>query len=214
VSPGDSPDPAEADLEFLLGRRERADAMADRLRRTAGWRGLSPDQANRLADCFLAAMRRRAAAIGDEHDPAYLHPARTALILLDDVGMQDADVLYAAVVHDAARPGLAMRSDDLRDLAGDRAADIIDRLPNPDADADTIMETLVTLPAGVLALYLASQLDLARHLHLGDPAGWTAGHARVTASLIPLAHRCNPLLAKRFERWAGAFRRRFLGRLD
>lgn len=214
MSSRDAPDPAEADLEFLLGRRERADAMADRLRRTAGWRGFSRDQANRLADCFLAAMRSRAAAIGDDHDPAYLHPARTALILLDDVGLQDADVLSAAVVHDAVRPDLAMNADDLRVLAGDRAADIIDLLPHPDADPAAIMETLVTLPAGVLALYLASQLDLARHLHLGDAAGWAAGHARVTGSLIRLAHRCHPLLAKRFERWAGAFRRRFLERLD
>lgn len=203
------PGQPEADLEFLMGRRERADAMADRLRRTAGWHGLPRDEANRLADCFLAAMRRRATAIRDDHDPAYLHPARVALILLDDVGLHDPDVLYAAVASDSVRPDLAMAADDVRAVAGERAAEILAMLPSPDIDPAAVMETLVTLPADVLALYLASELDVARHLHLGDPDRWAVGHARVVDSLIPLAHRCHPLLARRFERWAGAFGRRF-----
>lgn len=208
-----SADHLDADLDFLLGRRERADAMADRLRRTADWHGFSRDDANRLADCFLAAMRNRVTAIGDDHDPAYLHPARVALILLDDIGLQDPNVLFAAVVQDSARPELAMPTDRVLAVAGERAAAIVGMLPSPDTDPAGITETLVTLPPGVLALYLASQLDIARHLHLGDPERWAEGHARVVESLIPLAHRCHPLLARRFERWARAFRRRFLGRL-
>lgn len=207
------PDQPEADLEFLLGRRERADAMADRLRRTAGWRGLSSSDASRLADCFLAAMRKRVSAIRDDHDPAYLHPARVALILLDDVGLDDPDVLCAAVLHDAARPDLAMPIDSVRSMAGEGAAAILEMLPSSGSDPAAMMETIVTLPWKVLALYLASQLDVARHLHLGDPEMWAGGHTRVVESLIPLAHRCHALLARRFERWAGAFRRRFLGRL-
>lgn len=206
----DAADPTEAGLEFLLGSRERADAMADRLRRTADWRGLGRPDAMRLADCFLSAMRHRAASIRDDHHPDYLHPARTALILLDDAGVRDPAVLFAAVLQDTSRPDLAMPADEVERIGGPAAAAVIRLLPSPEVDPREIMELLVTLPPGVLALYLAAQLDHVRHLHLGDRSRWRDGHTRVTDGLIPLAHRCHPTLARRFERWAGAFRRRFL----
>lgn len=207
-----SDDRTEADLDFLLGRRGRADAMAERLRRTAGWHGLDRDDANRLGDLFLLAMRRRAPAIADDHHPDFLHPARTALILLDDVGVRNAAVLQAAVLQDTARPDHAMTPDEVERSAGADVARIIARLPSPGADPRDIIETLVTLPPDVLALYLAARLDHARHIHLrGDPAEWQTTHDQVTEALTPLAHRRNALLAKRFERWARAFRKRFLG---
>jgi hypothetical protein len=103
-----------------------------------------------------------------------------------------------------------MPADEVERIGGPAAAAVIRLLPSPEVDPREIMELLVTLPPGVLALYLAAQLDHVRHLHLGDRSRWRDGHTRVTDGLIPLAHRCHPTLARRFERWAGAFRRRFL----
>jgi (p)ppGpp synthase/HD superfamily hydrolase len=206
----DPDDPGEASLEFLLGHRDRARAMADRLRWTAARAGLSMEDARAIGDCFLVAMRHRAPAIPDDHDPDYLHPARTALILIEDVGVRDPATLRAAVMHETSRPDLALDSGVIARVAGPEAAAIVRQLVPPDADAADLVETLVTAPHDVLALYLAGQLDHARHLHLHDPAAWREGHERVARSLLPLAQRCNPLLAKRFERWATAFRRRFL----
>lgn len=205
--PGDQ---READLDFLLGHRDRAAAMADRLRWSAARVGLSPDDARSIGDCFLAAMQHRAALIPDDHHPDYLHPARTTLILTDDVGVRDPATLRAAAMFESARPDLVLDIDFIERTAGTDAAAIIRQLPAPRADPSSRIEFLVSAPRNALALYLAGQLDYARHLHLGDPARWEEGLDRVERFLIPLAQRCHPLLARRFERWAGAFRRRFL----
>lgn len=212
VSRDEPDDLPEADLDFLLGSRDRAEAMADRLRWTARRVGIEMDEARRIGDAFESAMRHRARSIPDDHHPEFLHPARTALILMDDVRVTDPAVLCAATLQDAMRPDLATPPTQAESVAGRAAADVLRQLPPPDADPERLLESLVTAPTDILALYLAAQLDRARHLHLGDPRLWTAGHERVTGTLIPLAHRCHPLLARRFERWAGAFRRRFLDR--
>jgi len=206
----ESASPVEADLAFLLGRRDRAGRMAERLRWTALRVGLGAEEARLLADSFLEGMRHRARVIPDDHHPDYLHPARTALILLDDMEVRDPAVLSAAVLSDTSRPDLAATEAEVLRIAGPEAARIAGSLPPGSADPRDLTETLVTAPPGVLALYLAGQLDHARHLHLGDPAGWLQGYERVIAFFLPLAQRCHPLLAMRFERWARAFRRRFL----
>lgn len=206
--------PAEADLEFLLGSRDRAEAMADRLRWTGRRVGLPMEEARRIGDAFALAMQRRREAIPDDHDPDYLHPARTALILMDDVRITDPAVLCAAVLQDTCRPELATPPGDAARIAGKAAADVLRELPAPESDPQTVLESLLTARDGVLALYLAARLDQARHVHFGDPGRWVNMHETVVQTLIPLAHRCNPLLARRFERWAGAFHRRFLDRAD
>jgi len=133
---------------------------------------------------------------------------------MDDVRITDPAVLCAAVLQDTSRPELATTPDIAERIVGTGTADVLRELPSPDRDPQNVVEELLAARPGVLALYLAARLDDARHMHLGDSRRWRAVHAQVEDTLIPLAHRCHPLLARRFERWAGAFRRRFLGQAD
>lgn len=188
---------------------ERATAMAARLFRTAVRNELPDHEAHSIARCFLYIMSRRDEVLTDHH-PDYLHPARTALILMDDLGETDPATLRAAVLHDSARPDLSASVDEVVRLAGSASAHVTAELPPEGLDPAELTEAMVTSSPAALRVALADRLDHARHLHFRPPDDWAAGHRMVTEVYIPLAVRIHPLLTLRFERWAGAFERRFL----
>src|SRR5690606_1680290 len=65
---------------------ERAEAMIRRLDRATRRAGLDESAVSRVGSALRLALGRRAALLSDDHHPQFLHPARTALILLEDLG--------------------------------------------------------------------------------------------------------------------------------
>jgi len=191
---------------------DRARAMAVRLRRTALHAGLTDADVDRLVHCYEWVVEPRSRAFGNPRHPDLLHPGRTALILLEDVALTDADAIAAGILYDARWPGLSPSDEQAAALAGARAAVLRTQFPGREADPLEIREALVTAdPAACLAA-LAEQLDHARHLHLAPPGVWHAVFER-TLAFQPVALRAHPQMAHRYARWTGMFERRYLTKL-
>ena len=62
----------------------RWELMSDRVERTARAAGVDRSGLDLIGTAIKAAMAPRLAAIDDDHDPDYLHPGRTIVVLLDE----------------------------------------------------------------------------------------------------------------------------------
>jgi (p)ppGpp synthase/HD superfamily hydrolase len=187
--------------------RDRAAAMAERV--TLECSAVLPHAGAALVRAAVtAALRARDDAVVSELDPHCLHPARTVLILLSDVACRDADVLAAAAFVESL-PFAGPRAD--ASCLTARAHALLAAVPLPDDSADELLERLVTADPDAACIALAERLDHARHLHLMSGVAAAPFLAGVEAVYLPLATRICPPLARRLERWAGAFARRRRG---
>jgi len=188
---------------------DRGQAMALRLDRAARRAGLA-GQADRIGEAVRAVLHHRRPAFPDDHHPDFLHPARTALILLEDLNVADADLLLAALLRDSERPALDLSADMAARIAGSRAAAIAESLPDAGLDPADRLEALVTLDDDALMVALAERLDHARHLHLQPSERWADFHDGISRADLPAASRTNARLAWRIQWWHDNFARRFL----
>lgn len=188
---------------------DRAEAMARRLARTARRTGIDDEGRELVLRAFRAAMGPRLARIEDDHHPDFLHPARTALILMDDAGVAEAVVLAAALLVETRDPSLAVTPDAVAALGGAVAA-IVARVPLPDREGERLLETLLAVPPAAVRVAAAERLDLARHLHLRDPTEWEVYHDITERVYAPVAGRVDPALGARLTWWCDMFARRFL----
>lgn len=188
---------------------DRAAAMGRRLARTAGRLGLDPPGKELVLDAFHAAMGPRRARIDEDHHPDYLHPARTALILMDDLGEADPVTLAAALFAETRDPTLAAAPDAMNRVSPE-AGRMAAALPVP-ARAQRLLEALLALPDPAVRVAAAERLDHARHLHLRAETEWDIGHRTTREAYVPVTRRVDPTLAARLEWWCDMFVRRFLG---
>jgi (p)ppGpp synthase/HD superfamily hydrolase len=188
---------------------DRAEAMGRRLERTARRLGIPESGQALVLDAFLVAMEPRRSRITADHHPDYLHPARTALILMDDTGLANAELLAAALFVETRDPELAAPERAISRVSP-TVAGLVARVPVPSAQDETLLESLLALEPGLAAVALAERLDHARHLHLRDRADWGDYHALTCDVYAPVAARIDPALASRIGWWCDTFRRRFL----
>lgn len=191
------------------GGPDRADAMARRLQRTAARLGLGPQDRQRIAAAFHAAMAPRRSRIPDDHHPDYLHPARTALILMDDAAVADPDILVMGIFAETRDPDLSAPIREVERVSP-AAAEALARLPLPAREEDRLLESLLALPSEQVMVATAERLDHARHLHLRDRGEWPGYHATTCASYAPVAARVDKTLGARLASWCSTFQRRFL----
>jgi len=189
---------------------DRARAMAGSVERIARAAGLGDDAIDLVSRAYALAMEPR--RVLDEHDPAFLHPGRTILVLLQDVGPLRSELLAAAAVHESEEARFRLEPADVRRELGHVVADMVKSLPLP--TEDDLVERLVTLDEGARIAALAERLDHIRHAHLReDPARWRALRDEVSAAWAPVAERTHPRLADRYRAWLRAISRR-LGGVD
>lgn len=170
-------------------------------------RGMAPSEVETLGRAHALAMEPRLEAIDDDHHPAYLHPGRTLLVLLQDVGTVSVAALCAAAVHESEDGHLRLGSESVRSALGESVADLVDALPLP--GDPRLLERLVTLDPEPLLAALAERLDHLRHAHLReDPAWWRAIHEEAKRVWVPVAERAHPRLADRYRHWQRTFGRR------
>lgn len=189
---------------------ERVERMARRLARDALRHGVQDADAEALVAAYRLAMPPRVARF-DDHHPDLLHTARTALILLEDAGTRDRDVLCAAALAETRDLSLAPERGSIAAAVGASVARLLDAVPVPDEDDALLLEALVTAPPGATLVALAERLDHARHLHLRDSDEWEAYHAVTSSAYVPVATRVNKGLAQRLTWWCEMFASRFLG---
>ncbi len=187
---------------------DRGSAMAASLARTAQTFGVDGPGVALVSRAYALAMAPRVEHLDDDHHPLYLHPGRTALILLRDAGVTEANVLAAACVTESEDDIFAVHQGDIRSVLGDEIAQFIAALPRP--RSATWVEDLVSGSEDVRLVVLAERLDHLRHAHLRDAeTEWErAVHAEGGAVYLPLAERTNATLARRYRHWHRTFSRR------
>jgi (p)ppGpp synthase/HD superfamily hydrolase len=181
--------------------------MGRRIARTAGRLEMDAPGQELLVGAYRAGMARRMGL--DDHHPDHLHPARTALILMDDAGVRDAQVLAAALVTETRDPSFRVEPRALAEL-GPAVGELVAAVPDPDAAGEGLMEALVTAPPAVLSIAVAERLDHARHLHLRPRQEWERYHGVTAQAYAPAAQRGHPALAGRIMWWCATFQDRFL----
>jgi (p)ppGpp synthase/HD superfamily hydrolase len=189
---------------------DRARAVLERLARAAEAAGVPDAGARRVTDALALSLERRARHFRDPQHTDFLHPARTALILLHDTPLTDADALTAAVLFDSERRALTFDADEAAGIGGERAGGMIAALPIPAEAADLLLERLVAADEAVRLIALAERLDHVRRLHLRPTEWWQAVHDEIEAVYLPVAERTDATLARRFRWWADMFAERYL----
>lgn len=175
--------------------------MLQRVLRTAGAAGVREPAL--LEQAFTRAMAPRKAKLGDDHDPRFLHPGRTALILMDDAGFTDARGLATAILAETESPELVWAAGPEDHDPPEIQAALIEarRLPSM-ADGEVLAERLVTAPEPIAFIALAEYLDQLRHLRLWADPERVRARGEVTAGvLLPVAERVHPVLARRYRWW-------------
>mgnify|MGYP001061998655 CR=1 FL=1 len=193
------------------GLTGRAADMAESVLRIAASRGVAEPGLDRIAAALTAALGRRQDRLCDDHDPAMLHPARTALVLLRDADVGDASLLAAGILLETRRPELASGPAAWARLLDDEGVAILQGAPRPGA-AD-LAEALVIRAPGPRAVSLVEHLDQLRHLHVETGGAELPGDARrrwdeVRRVWLPVAERTHAGLARRYRHWVRVFGRR------
>jgi hypothetical protein len=183
--------------------------MERRVLRTAAALGVGQDGLGRLREAFRLGMHPRIQRGLHDHHPDYLHPSRTALILMDDARVSDAAVLEAALVTETRDPGLRIADAELGALGPEPAA-VAGAVHGIDDSRDDLLEALLALSTDALRIATAERLDHARHLHLRPREEWAAYHEATRVAFAPAAQRAHPALAGRLQWWCATFHERFL----
>jgi len=183
--------------------------MADRVDRTAANAGVDRSGRDLIGKAMEAAMSLRWAAIDDDHHPDYLHPGRTVVILLDDIGLTDPVALAAACLLDTRRDDLEPSD---RDVTQDVSPAVTAfRREVPRSGSVTLLEDLLASEPEVVLVALAERLDQVRHAHFwGDRSEARAAHQEAAEVYLKMAERAHARLAARYNSWCGAFREGYL----
>ena len=186
----------------------RARAMARSIADAARASGCPPDAVERLTIANAVAMEPRLATLDDDHHPAYLHPGRSVLILLRDVGSVPEEGLVLAALFESMDDGLRAPADRVSSACGPHVAEARDGLPVP--GDERLLERLVGLAEPAALAVVAERIDQLRHLHLRPElrSRWDGDHAEVVDVWLPFAQRLHDRLGSRIAHWERTFRRR------
>jgi hypothetical protein len=173
--------------------------MVARLGREWHDAGLPAEDRSGLVRRATEVMDVRASRFADDHHPAFLHPLRTVLLLLE-IGETDPRAHACALVADSESDERADGAD--VDPAPGDAFDVFR------TDDEERLERLLLADPWVRRTWLAERLDHVRHLHL-----W-AGTDRTRAALeraeiqeAPLALREGGRLQRAWDDWLDKARR-------
>lgn len=162
-----------------------------------------------LTDAFFLAVRPRLNRLHQVFHIDVLHPARTALILIEHAFCRDARVLAAAALTETFDAALRTPRDEMQAL-GEDVVRLADAVPAPEGEDEALLERLLVAEPDVASIAVAERLDHARHLHMRDEALWPSYFQQTVRVYLPVAQRVAPEVHLRFERWAHAFERRLV----
>ena len=169
--------------------------------------GLADDALDLVRRAHDLAMRPRVDLLANDHDSAYLHPGRSVLILVRDVGHSDATSLAASALLESESDSLRVALPQVESEIGEHVARVLAEIPAP--GDERLVERLVVLPVTSRLAALSERLDQLRHAHLHpDQAWWAAIHEETTRAWLPVAERTHERVAQRYRHWHRAFAKR------
>ena len=183
--------------------------MSIRVEQTALTAGVDSSGRHLIRSAIEAAMMPRLAVIDDDHDHDYLHPGRTVVILLDDVGLFEPVALAAAGLLDTRRLDLEAPDHEISERVSPAVAAF--RKAVPRSSSGTLLEDLLASEPEVVLVALAERLDQVRHAHLwGNVPEARAAHQEASDVYLKMAERTHAKLAARYASWCRAFGERYL----
>lgn len=169
--------------------------------------GLERDELDLVRRAHDLAMKPRVDLLEDDHHSAYLHPGRTVLILVRDVGHAHAESLAVGALLESESESLRVASREVESEIGGQVARALAEIPAP--GDERLVERLVLLPVTLRLAALAERLDQLRHAHLHpDQKWWATIHEEVTRAWLPVAERTHERVAQRYRHWQRTFARR------
>lgn len=182
--------------------------MAASLERAALAAGLENGSVKLVRRAYDLAMEPRLIALADDHHPAYLHPGRTVLVLLGDVGPLGGSTLAVGALLETEDAGLRVPVEVVGVRLDPDIAEVLQAVPSPN-DRDQL-ERLIALPEELGLALIAERLDQMRHLHLRADlrSSWVQRHEEVRRVWLPLAERTGTKLATRLAHWERTFAKR------
>ena len=184
---------------------DRVEAMLQRTADASAF--LDADDRDRLARALRAALTHRREILPQE-DPRILHPARTVLILTDDMKLVDADALIAGALAESQAPVLRVDEAAIPDVAAVAVLEL--QRDSPDANGEASLEILLTADPVATDIALAERLDYLRHLHLRPALEWSASFDTARDAYLPVAQRRGGIIARRYEWWCSMFERKYV----
>lgn len=186
---------------------DRAVAMAASVAKALQAIGLEDEGIDLVLSAHDLAMGPRVKQLDDDHHPDYLHPGRSVLILLRDVGLTDAASLAASALLESEFESLRIALSRVESEVGAEVAGVLLEIPAP--GDERLVERLVLLPVPVRLAALSERLDQLRHAHLHQNQGWWAAiHEEATWAWLPVAERTHERIAQRYRHWHRTFARR------
>ncbi len=186
----------------------RAADMARSLRKALVGRGASEEDEAAVGRAYALGMKARIETLTDDHHPAYLHPGRNALLLIQDVEGVDPIVLVIAALHESLDEALRATAGEVEAEIGAGAMNALRTIPLP--GDERLVERLLALGPGLSLAALAERLDHLRHLHLREDLidVWADTHTEVSEAWLPFAARTHPVLTRRYAHWVRTFAKR------
>ena len=165
---------------------------------------LHPDDANRLASAFRFAAAAHAGHRRDEGSPFIDHPVSVTVILGEELGCHDVDLLVAALNHDILEDCDWLRRDDVAGAIGERATRFVEEVtkePTPEqqksARDDRYLQRLWHISPEAKLLKLADRIHNLRSIpNANDPAKATRYLDVSRREFYPLALAVDPTAAR------------------
>jgi len=164
------------------------------------------EDARRLGATYQFAAAAHAGQLRNEGTPFIEHPVAVAVMLWNELGCRDVDMLAAALTHDVLEDS-CVEPDALRTLLGDRAFEMVERVTKPTVPFDRkarrdieYLESVRLASADVRLLKLADRIHNLRSVPVaGDPAKAKRYLTVSRAEFLPLAMATDPTAARMIE---------------
>jgi hypothetical protein len=192
--------------------------MGDRVARTAekaGLDGVGVALVTRAHQLAMSLREPERGGLPSDHHPAYLHPGRTGLILMEDLAERDPRVVALGILAESRDLSVRVDPAQVDEVCGPEATGWWRALPIPGWHGSedgsggdgvlsdgALLEALVVAPAPVQRVALAEALDQVRHAHLWEsPEERRRALELVEGVFAPVAPRVDPVVDRRFAWW-------------
>ena len=92
-----------------------------------------PDAGRRIKQALELASSAHAGQARDDGTPYILHPVRVALSLIEELGLNDADLICAALLHDSVEDNMHIGLQQIEAAFGPRVRVVVEQLTKPRA---------------------------------------------------------------------------------
>ena len=162
---------------------------------------LASDDAERVERAYYFAAAAHDGQTRDEGTPYIEHPVRVALILWQELGVRDVDLMIAALNHDVIEDSEDVDDALVRSAFGDRAANLVLDVTKPAAPPDgkgardrAYLDSLPGLDLDSRLLKLADRIDNLRSVIDGGDRAKARRYLIVSrAEFLPLAAMTDPV---------------------